>query len=392
MPFLSGAGFNARTIKGLSVLAALLIIYLLRNFIFGRVWSGFFGNYLFPSLLWGLLALLIYFFMPEGRPQLKSRHRSIFNWIALLSALALVAALYAAGIFNGYGRSPYEQNFRSVTVYIFFLGSMLAGMELSRAWQINYLFKKKPLFGIVLVSLLFTFFSFSLRRLATIASAMEGAEFVGGTLLPGLAENLLASYLAFLGGPLPAIIYRGIIIAYQWFMPVLPDLNWVITALIGTFIPLFCMVLVYQLYCSEVLKFRSREKESPLGWIAVSAVSVVMIWFALGVFSVYPNVIVSGSMRPGIEVGDIVIVQRIEPREVAIGDVIQFREIEREIRINHRVIEISEDARGLPLFITKGDANSFPDSEPVVAEQLKGRVIQVVPKIGWITILLRSSA
>lgn len=389
MPSLPGSGFNARTKNGLLVLAALLTIYLLRYYVFGRIVSGFSGNYLLPSLLWGALALVIYLLMPRGRPEVRVRQRPIFNWLAFFSALVLVAAVYAAGIFSGYGRSPYEHNFRSVAVYIFYLGFMLVGMELSRAWLINYLFKKKPLFGIALVSLLFTFFAFSPWRLTAISSALEGAEFVGNIFLPGLAENLLASYLVFLGGALPAIIYRGLILAYQWFMPVLPHLNWVVWALIGTFVPVFGMVLVYGLYQSEVLRIRSREKESPAGWVAVSAVSVLMIWFAVGVFSIFPNVIISGSMEPEIDIGDVVIVRRVEPEQVVLGDVIQYREIERDVRINHRVIEIREDERGLPLFITKGDANANPDSDPVLAEQLTGKVVHVVPRIGWITIVLR---
>ncbi len=390
MPALLDRALPTRTKNGLIVLTALTVIYLARNFVIGRMVSGFFGNYVLPFIFWGLLALAVQYLLSKPRPACRPRHGKMLNWAAFLSALAFIVAVYGVGLLEGYGKSPYDQSFWGIIINIFYLGSMLIGMELSRAWLINCLFKKKPGVGTALMGLLFSFFAFSPRRLLSFDTTLDGVEFVGNTFLPALTENILASYLAFLGGAVPAIIYRGTLLAYQWFAPILPDLNWVIFALVGTFVPVFCMVLVYQLYQSEVLRVRSREKESPVGWIATSAISVVMIWFAVGVFNVFPNVIISGSMLPKIDIGDIVIVQKAEPDQVAVGDIIQFREIEQDVRINHRVIEIQEDERGLLLFITKGDANRSPDSDPVIAEQLKGKVVYVVPKVGWITIMLRS--
>ncbi len=390
MPALLINALEARTKYGLLGIASLVAIYLTLKFVAGRIIGGFLGNYVLPFLLWCMLALAIFYLLPKARPATRPRHRSMLNWAAFLSALAFIVAVYGVGLLEGFGISPYDQSFRGIIFNIFYLGSMLVGMELSRAWLVNYLFKKKANLGIAFTGLIFTFFAFAPGRLTSFETILDGAKFAGNTFLPALAENLLASMLAFLGGAMPAIIYRGTLLAYQWFAPVLPDLNWVIFALVGTFVPVFCMVMVYQLYQSEVLKVRSREKESPFGWIATSAISVVMIWFAVGVFNIFPNVIISGSMMPKIDIGDIVIVQKTEPDQVTVGDIIQFREIEQDVRINHRVIEIRKDERGLPLFITKGDANQNPDSDPVIAEQLKGKVVYVVPKVGWITIMLRS--
>jgi len=375
---------------GLLIFTALAILYLSGNLLSGRVIGGFFGNYIIPILSWSLLGLTLYRLVPQGKPLTRRRHREMLIWAAVISALALIAAVYAVGLLEGYGKSPYDQSFTGILINIFYLGSMLLGMEVARARLINYLFRKKPLKGVILATIIFTLFAFALGRLFSFETTLDGARFAGNTFLPALAENALASYLALLGGPLPAITYRGLLVAYQWFMPILPDLNWVTWALIGTFVPAFCLAMVYQLYRSEVLRIRSREQESPVGWLITSVFSVVMIWFAVGVFSIFPNVIISGSMRPHIDVGDIVIVKSVEAELVEVGDIIQFIELEQQIRINHRVIEIREDDRGQPLFVTKGDANNSIDSDPVIVEQLKGRVIQVIPKIGWITIAMRN--
>jgi signal peptidase I len=378
-------------IYALLVTGCLVVIYTSRNWVFGKLLSGLWGSYVLPSMLWLMLALGIFYLLPKARPATKLRHRKIFNWAALLCAVAGIGAFYAAGLLTGFGRSPYDHSIRGIIINFFYLGSMLIGMETARAWLVNYLFKKQPAKGVILTALIFTFFAFTPARLLSFETTLDGAMFAGNIFLPSLSENLLASYLAFLGGVVPALIYSGTILAVQWFAPILPDLSWLIKAVVGTFVPAFCMVLLYQLYQSEVLKVKrkNRESENPAGWLAVSAISVMIIWFAVGVFSVFPNVIISGSMSPEIEVGDVILVRRIGPEEVQLGDVLMFRE--EYARISHRVIEIREDERGLPLFITKGDANAHPDRDPVIAENVIGKVVHVLPKIGWVTILLRSS-
>jgi hypothetical protein len=40
-------------------------------------------------------------------------------------------------------------------------------------------------------------------------------------------------------------------------------------------------------------------------------------------------------------------------------------------------------------FITKGDANGSPDSDPVSPQAVIGREIFVIPKIGWISIAVK---
>jgi len=390
MTALTNKALPARTAYGILLIIGLAVFLYGRNMVFGRLIGGFFGNYVLPSVIWVLLALLILFLFPRTHAQARSRHKSLFCWAALLCAFAGVAAVFATGMLQGFGKSPYDHSAYGVVTNIFQLGAMLVGMEVSRAWLVNSLFKKRPWLGIGCTALFFTLFTFSLARLGSFEKSIDGIEFAGNIIFPSFFENLLASFLVFLSGPLPAIIYRGILLIFHWFPPILPDLNWVAQALIGSFIPVLCMVLLSQVYRKEVQRIRSRDKESPLGWVVASVISVLMIWFSVGVFSVYPNVIISGSMLPKIDIGDVVIVKRIEPEEVALGDVIQFREIEQDVRVNHRVIEIQEDERGLPLFITKGDNNESPDSEPVIAEQVMGRVIQVVPRLGWVTIALRS--
>ena len=92
-------------------------------------------------------------------------------------------------------------------------------------------------------------------------------------------------------------------------------------------------------------------------------------------------------MSPALHLGDMVVASKVTPDAIREGDIIDFQQ--GEMRVIHRVIDIqgSGDSRQ---FITKGDANSIPDLSPVSPEQVRGKVIFAVPKLGWVTLLLRS--
>lgn len=57
----------------------------------------------------------------------------------------------------------------------------------------------------------------------------------------------------------------------------------------------------------------------------------------------------------------------------------------------HRVIEVREGGGGSIEYITKGDANEAPDSDPVKPEQVRGRVIGVVPDVGGVSLWLKQA-
>jgi signal peptidase len=367
----------------------IIYIYCLVNFVLGRSLGGFWGNYGMPALLWAGVAFIVYK-LPSRRAAAKLRFRKMLCWLAFLSAVAGIMAVYAGGLLEGFGKSPYDLSFRGILVNILYLGSMVAGMELSRAWFLNVFFRKRPVAGVVLTSLVYSFFWFSLNRVIGITEGLEAVKFIGSIYFPVLSENVLASYLAFQGGALPAIIYRGTLLAFRWFLPVLPDLSWITLALVGTFAPAFALILSHQLYMGESSRSRRKggDTESPLGWFVTSGVCVLIIWFSVGVFSYFPTAIVSGSMSPEIGVGDVVIVKRETAGAVEVGDVIQFRD--GDVNIAHRVVEIGEDEAGRKVFWTKGDANKNRDTDPVLPEQVIGKVVYTIPRVGWVTIWARS--
>ncbi len=87
------------------------------------------------------------------------------------------------------------------------------------------------------------------------------------------------------------------------------------------------------------------------------------------IFGYSYSVVVSGSMEPEIEVGDIIFFKDYNYEELEVDDIIIFYNPEEEKNICHRVKEITEEG-----IITKGDNNMFEDSFIVKEEDLIGKI------------------
>lgn len=98
-------------------------------------------------------------------------------------------------------------------------------------------------------------------------------------------------------------------------------------------------------------------------------------------------VIISGSMEPNINIGDLVIAKKTK-NELQIGDVISYRK--GHSVITHRISQKIENENGEKIYKTKGDNNNTEDSEEIKPEDIEGKVIKVIPKIGNITLVLQN--
>jgi signal peptidase I len=132
-------------------------------------------------------------------------------------------------------------------------------------------------------------------------------------------------------------------------------------------------------------KLRKSQK-STKGWLAISIFLVLAVWTSSGLFGFYPSIIASGSMTPTIDVGDIAITVSTDPSKIQVGDIIQYWQ-GQEMNM-HRVVEIRQTESGKQ-FITKGDANNVPDSDPVLVDQIRGKLIFTIPKLGWASIAIK---
>ena len=371
------------------VLGLLAAIYCLINLGLPRLpIDSFVRTYVIQPILWGLLAWAI-LVLPRYRSAGGLRLKATVIRLALVIGFFQLALYVIGGLFSSFGKSPYSFTPAGILTNLVFVGSMLVGMELSRAWLITRLGKKHTLLAVAFVAVLYTLLSLPLVRITGLRPELASITYVNSTVLPTLAESMLASFLALLGGPLAAIAYRGILQAFWWFCPILPNLPWAFKGLIGVVVPIVGLVVANTLRTSRPRHRQARrERQGSLaGWVVTTIIAVVIIWFAVGLFPVQPTTVISGSMRPSLDVGDVVIIAKVSADTIKPGDIIQFREAEG-IATVHRVVEIQEIEENM-VFVTQGDANRAPDPDPVLADNVVGKVIFSIPKVGWAAIAVK---
>lgn len=342
--------------------------------------------------IWLIMAVIMVKFLPQGRTHGKLQYKSkIYLW-ALNMGTAYIIINIIAGYLLGFGKSPYQFTLRAVALNLF-LFSAVIGREFVRDYILRSFAEHKKA-SVVLVTIFMTLISISLFSWNEIEDVKSGVIFISEIFFPHLGENIIATTLVYFGGPWASVIYISITRGITFFVPILPNLNWLAKASIGFGIPVVFTVIFnnHYLRLTKVIKDCKNNDENVMLWVLTMAMAVTAIWFVAGVFPLYPSAVATGSMIPVIQPGDVVVMRKIsdvdQAEKLSVGDIIQFKR--SNILITHRIVAIEMSEKEEMQIITKGDNNSGVDSVPVGLEDLRGKLLEVIPKVGWPTLLLKS--
>jgi len=96
-----------------------------------------------------------------------------------------------------------------------------------------------------------------------------------------------------------------------------------------------------------------------------------------------PMSVLSGSMRPMLEPGDMIITKSPTVENISIGDVITYR-VGDSTLVTHRVIDIITENNEVK-FQTQGDANNTIDQRLLTSEEIVGTYVFKIPKGGYMS-------
>lgn len=370
------------------IFISMAMVYVLLNMILPGKISWYNLAYVVSPLLWLIIAIEV-LIMSALSNQAKLKFTSSLLTQSLIIGTGQILLLIIAGFFFVFGKSPYSFSAKGVIINLLVITSILSATELTRAYLINTFTRRYFALGILFISLFCAFINLPFARLTGFNEPRQLITFIGSEALPLFAESLLASVLAFLGGPFAAIAYRGVLQLFQWFSPILPDLPWTATAVVGVLAPVIGILVVAILNREKLPQDEAESKgtSSFAGWIVVAFFAFIFSWFLSGLLGPQPILVAGRSMSPQLEIGDIVITKKVPAQSIKVNDIIRYQ-TEHGTAI-HRVIEVQKRA-GTSLFVTKGDANDSADADPVYPEQIQGKVIYVVSKIGWISIGIKN--
>ena len=90
----------------------------------------------------------------------------------------------------------------------------------------------------------------------------------------------------------------------------------------------------------------------------------------------------SWPIKNGFLKGDALVVKGVDKKDLKVGDVIVFDIPGQKTPIVHRIIKIEDNGK----IVTKGDHN--PTHDPWEVKKIHGKVILVIPFLGWPKLLL----
>jgi len=361
------AGNRAFLLKGFVALALVVVNFMLTLFLKP---SGMMA-YVLPSVIWLIIFSMLWTDVSEER-SLTSK---------LLTLMPIVVAVGVGidlieGIIVGYGMNIAVVYPSNIVVNLLKVIPFVLGVESFRYYAIKRL--GRSVLWVSIIGFAFTFIYISPFMLQGLSGAASLTDFALRVFTPLLATNFLVTQVSAWGGVKPAVAYSLLTYIYVYMTPILPNTPWYLKPIFTIVGPLIQLAIISASIPNKPLRgfrvrrfHRARSKRSFLGLLLIGFALLGFISFG-GRFMV----VISGSMTPTVNFGDVAIVT--PAKQVSVGDVIAFKGPSGPIL--HRVIgiDIEEGVK----YITKGDANNVPDPFMTEPKNVIGKLWLRIPYLG----------
>lgn len=368
-------------IKAFIILAFMLSILLFNSFI-----TKIFSQYSICAFILSM-GIISYFIL--GYQKEKSR----YNKDIILSILIYIAIYYITtyllGLFIGFSRNIYSINMTNLINNIVPLIILIPIAEIYRYIINNKIKNNYWLLGLSVLA-------FSMIDITFTLSAVNFNDFYsilktfGLFILPSIAKNFMLTYISFKVSYKPNIIYRYLIEIPKYILPIIPNFGAYIESVIYFTFPILVFIMIYNNFKKreKVIISSKKNKRSKIIYTIAILLIVIMVGLTSGYFKYQAIVIATGSMTPNINKGDIVIVEKLNEKEILNlkkGEILVFH---REDKIVvHRIYEVYSSGYET-FFKTKGDHNESPDGYLIETSEVIGTVKFKIRYIGYPTVAL----
>lgn len=358
--------------KKLFGLEIFLILLFLINLIFLRA-----DNYIIAMTI-----VIIFFISTLVLGYEEDRHRFKKDGImyAIIFSIIYELFIYISGIFIGFLRSGYSLSLVTIFKNILPFAIIIFSGEILRHEFVIKGEKKKIFYVLTVILFVLIDSSANIFRYDLNSSRII-LEAICLIVIPSISKNILLTYWMDKFGILANVIYMSITSLLIFIIPIIPDFNKYLQAVIALIYPAIIFFITRRL-----LKDYDKDKRpgptSKIISLILIFICLILIALTSGIFKYYFLTIGSGSMRDKIEIGDVVVVKKLKTNELnqlKVGDVLVFK-MENKI-IVHRIVEIKNDDGNL-LFKTKGDNNKEVDNWVVSEKSVIGTTNIVIPYIG----------
>lgn len=370
-----------------TILYLLFMSYLIFYSVFSNdILSNKFVNLINPVILI-IFFVFAFFIIKTFKQRIKQETNKIQTVFIIITIYLMI--YFSLGLITGYGRSIYNHSLfgyiQNIWIYIF---------PIIYIEYLMYIFIKNNnnkwfyILNILVFSLydipIYTFIKsgYTLEELFTHSCSI---------IIPALASNAILIYLTKTSGYKSTLTYLIPQKLFMIFLPLLPNLDWYYTAIAGTMLP-FITYISIKVIQDKVTNQVSRKNLTHLNsvrYIPIILMVTSSFLFITGVFKYEPIAILSNSMHPLYNRGDVIIIEKMginDLNNLNEQDIIEYNL--NGIFIAHRIVSVEKHNDGTVLYTTKGDNNNTIDKEKVSPSQIKGVVRFTVSKVGYPSVWL----
>jgi signal peptidase I len=372
--------------KRIGTICVITIIVLF--LVFYNILNSIFGNNIYLAVICPLFWLLLFLFCYISPSRVITKHERIdITQTMIISAISYIILYFLLGLIFGFQYSPYKHDIISIGLNIWLLCITIPMEEYVRSYLVKN--NSNNSFVLFLITILFTFVMLNFGILqSSYNNFISGFKYTSSQLFTTLISNFLLSYVVLKTDSIPNTIYRLLLQLVLILTPIMPNLDWYISAVINLVVVTITYIYIknWCLNKEKELSIRDLRKNSSKRYIPFYISIILFILFVAGIFSYQPITIMSNSMFPEFKKGDVLIVKKIKDKSsLNIGDIIEFK---HDKIITHRIVNIySNDIKYY--FKTKGDNNLEDDNYIVKEEDIVGKVEFVIPGIGYPSVMMK---
>ena len=207
-------------------------------------------------------------------------------------------------------------------------------------------------------------------------------------ILPISVKQIALGFLCYYGGIKPLLLFRMIMVAYVYVVPLHPNFNETIICMCDIILPVLIIIKINELVEAEKKETDKINQKKDIydyaTWTIVATTLIGLLVLVSGITPVGITAIASDSMHPTFSKGAGVITIEVKEEKLKEGDIISFNYDNKQIV--HRIDSI-EVTDGETRYYTKGDANTTVDEGYVTYKDINNKIVFSIPLIGYPSII-----
>ena len=313
----------------------------------------------------------------------RNKYKDILFKDILIFILLYVIIYYLSGFIVGFQQSPLNFGLSNTIKNLIKYVLLRIIIETTKYYLIK---ENNTKIFIVITTILFIIINIDINYIINLLEQpKELFKYFSNTIIPTTIYGIVGTYIIKNSSLKSNILLQIVPLILTYTIKISPNLDWYLYSVFHiVYLLLLYTYLKYEIDKRE--KTEQKAKKNIYSQIPIISISIIMILFVLGIFTYVPIGVMSNSMKPIFERGDIIVYKKVKNiNDIKENDIICYQL--DNIKVMHRVTKI-ENINNKKYFTTKGDNLLSNDPLKVKEEQIIGTIIFTIPRLGYPSVWL----